>query len=217
MRSLSALKNVCPAEISYGHIHVVLAYLELRDHLNSFNIPYDDFDPLEELDTSTEMNIDKADSSFESKTSQSQSLSMFLKIANEELMLMDTENKDFNNESLSTNDDTPPLKKPKHATETYCEDLLDDDIFDNAELDSFEVCKITDKSFKYSPIKSTTGSESEICKTEQYLQNTEKIVESQETVEKTVNNSEFASTQLQKIVGNKSKVSKKLPPWMKAS
>ncbi|KAF2904730.1 hypothetical protein ILUMI_01445 [Ignelater luminosus] len=50
MSKLTRIKEVCPPEVSFDTIKVVIAFLQVRDYLARLNIPYEDFEsPLENV------------------------------------------------------------------------------------------------------------------------------------------------------------------------
>lgn len=42
--SLKLIKEACPTEVTYDQLKIVIAYMKIRDHLHSNNIPYEDFE-----------------------------------------------------------------------------------------------------------------------------------------------------------------------------
>lgn len=80
MSKLTPIKELCPPEFSFDTIKVVVAFLQVRDHLARLNIPYEDFEsPLENVTVpQTIMTNKKTLNNYtnQSRTSQIRKLSM---------------------------------------------------------------------------------------------------------------------------------------------
>lgn len=51
MTYIQPIKQLCPSSITYDNIRVVVAYLKIRDYLDSLNLQYKDFEsPIELID-----------------------------------------------------------------------------------------------------------------------------------------------------------------------
>lgn len=46
MTSITPIKNACPEEITYDNIKIVITYLLVREHLQSLQIPYTEFEDI---------------------------------------------------------------------------------------------------------------------------------------------------------------------------
>lgn len=133
---IQPIKQACPPDITYDNIRIVVAYLNVRSHLNNLNLEYKDFEsPIESLDT---INADNRNNSSNLQISNSDDVALGRK-----------DSKQFNTSDVQFQDFEEPMDTPA-ASSILCDSNHDEksNISSMTEVDE-DVTEQPKKKFKF--------------------------------------------------------------------
>lgn len=139
MSIITPIKRACPPEITFDNIKGVIAYLQVREHLNQLNIQYEDFETMLEIENPVETvcKENKALNAIVQIANESDSSENMYK-ENTEVVQPEKKFKldkfKFKNKSIKY---VSILDSPPRDSE-FDTSLLDDNYFDNVDFESVD-------------------------------------------------------------------------------
>lgn len=141
MSILTPIKRACPPEITFDNIKAVIAYLQVREHLNKLNIQYKDFETKFEIENTLEAvdckenkildSVLQIANEIDTTENMDQQTSEVVVQPEKKLKLDKFKFKDKNIKYVSILDSPPRETKPNSS-------LLEDNYFDNVDFDSVD-------------------------------------------------------------------------------